>query len=98
MPVDIVKALRELYQEKRHLDLAIAKLEAKQRADRDTNQGEKQRGRKSMSPEERRAVSQRMADYWAARKGSNGSGPESSSIDVSENVRESVLEEGQATA
>ena len=67
--MDVVKALGELYQEKKRLDLAIGKLEAKQREQ--ITQGDSpqpQRGRKSMSVEERRAVSQRMANYWAARK------------------------------
>ena len=72
--MDVVKALGELYQEKKRLDLAIAKLEAKQRAQITQGDSPKlQRGRKSMSVEERQAVSQRMADYWAARKAVGGS-------------------------
>ena len=67
--MDVVKALGELYQEKKRLDLAIGKLEARQRGQiRKGDSPQLQRGRKSMSVEERRAVSQRMADYWAARK------------------------------
>ena len=73
--MDVVKALGELYQEKKRLDLAIGKLEVKQRGRITQVDGPRiQRGRKSMSIEERRAVSQRMADYWAARKAVTGSG------------------------
>ncbi len=72
--MDVVKALGELYQEKKRLDLAIGNLEAKQRGQTTQVDGPRiQRGRKSMSVEERRAVSQRMADYWAARKAAGGS-------------------------
>ena len=72
--MDVVKALGELYQEKKRLDLAIGKLEAQQRGQITQVDGRQiQRGRKSMSVEERRAVSQRMADYWAARKAVGGS-------------------------
>ena len=71
--MDVVKALGELYQEKKRLDLAIGKLEAKQSQITQGDSPQLQRGRKSMSVEERRAVSQRMADYWAARKARGGS-------------------------
>ena len=68
--MDVVKALGELYEEKKRLDSAIAALEAKQFQDAGNTQASRRRGRKSMSDDERRAVSQRMAEYWAARKAS----------------------------
>ena len=63
--MDIYKAIRELMQEKKRLDAVIASLEAR------SNAGPRQkgrRGRKSMSAEERDAVSRRMSAYWAARR------------------------------
>ncbi len=71
--MDVVKALGELYQEKKRLDVAIANLEARQ--SRNGDRPGKRPGRKSMSAEERRAVSQRMAGYWAARKAVHGPKP-----------------------
>ncbi len=67
--MDINKTLRELHQEKRDLDAAIAALEARlhTRAVRPT---QSRRGRKSMSPEEREQVSRRMSKYWEARRAS----------------------------
>jgi hypothetical protein len=69
--MDIVKALRELYHEKKRLDAAIAVLEARLKAFR-KGSAEKpakgRRGRKSMSAEERLEVSKRMTLYWAARR------------------------------
>ena len=65
--MDVAKALRELYAERKLLDAAIASLEGKQNA---AVRAGNRRGRKSMSPEERREVSRRMAEYWAARRGS----------------------------
>ncbi|HEY6391016.1 MAG TPA: hypothetical protein VIX89_07050 [Bryobacteraceae bacterium] len=65
--MDVNKTLQELYEERRRLDMAIAGLEARQRAlAKISSPG--RRGRKTMSEEERRAVSIRMAKYWEARK------------------------------
>jgi len=69
--MDIVKALRELYNEKKRLDAAIASLEARIRAAhagsaRKPAKG--RRGRKSMSAAERLEVSRRMTLYWEARR------------------------------
>jgi hypothetical protein len=65
--MDLEKALRELYEEKKRIDRAIARLES-----RLTSMSEKpqrsRRGRKSMSAEERLIVSERMTAYWAARR------------------------------
>jgi hypothetical protein len=69
--MDIAKALRELYSEKKRLDAAIAALEARTRNNR-TGAGAKRvpgrRGRKSMSAAERLEVSRRMTQYWEARR------------------------------
>ena len=76
--MDVVKALGELYGEKQRLDRAIAALEDRLRNNNGSVESSRRRGRKSMSQEERRAVSQRMADYWAARKAAQateGQGP-----------------------
>jgi hypothetical protein len=64
--MDVDKTLRELHEEKRRLDVTIAALEA--RLGRAS--GSRRRGRKSMTPEERLAVSRRMSKYWEARRAS----------------------------
>lgn len=95
--MDVVNALSELHKEKKRLDLAIAKLEAQQReAATGTNGSVIQRGRKSMSAEERRAVSQRMANYWAARK--IGSDSDLEIRDGSKSTLDSPPERDQAIA
>ena len=63
--MDVYKALRELYAEKKRLDAAISVLENRIR--RETRPGTR-RGRKKMSAEERLEVSKRMSQYWAARR------------------------------
>jgi hypothetical protein len=65
--MDLNKTLQELYEERRRLDMAIAQLEVRQRAQAKIAVRAR-RGRKSMSEEQRRAVSLRMAKYWEARK------------------------------
>jgi hypothetical protein len=76
--MDIVKTLRELYNEKKRLDAAIAALEARIKAGR-TGSGAKppkgRRGRKSMSAAERLEVSRRMRLYWEARRSQAGPPP-----------------------
>jgi hypothetical protein len=64
--MDLLKAIRELRLQKEKLDNAIARLEAM--AGRDTITPKKKPGRKSMSAEERQAVSERMRRYWANRR------------------------------
>jgi hypothetical protein len=63
--MDVNKALRELHEEKRRLDITIAALEARLG---NRLRAHKRRGRKSMSPEERLKVSKRMSKYWEARR------------------------------
>src|SRR5947209_2003411 len=64
--MDVDKTLRELYEEKRRLDVIIASLEAN--LDRRPLQTPNRRGRKSMSPQERQKVSRRMKRYWENRR------------------------------
>jgi len=77
--MDLNKAIQELYAEKEKLERVIASLEELQRAagaPRGTPpsippgspKSGKRRGRKSMSPKERREVSERMKRYWASRR------------------------------
>jgi hypothetical protein len=64
--MDFWKALRELHQERQRLNTLIANLDALKRG---TKPGRaSRRGRKSMPPEERKVVSERMRAYWARRK------------------------------
>jgi len=60
--MDIFKTLKELYEEKRRLDTAIARLENRASA----KPVKSRRGRKSMSAAERQQVSRRMKSYWEA--------------------------------
>ncbi len=68
--MDLYKAIQDLVDEKKRLDAVIASLEARE-AKKPAVQ--KRRGRKSMSAEERAAVSRRMAAWWAARRDAAGS-------------------------
>jgi len=67
--MDVTKTIRQLKIEKERVERTIAILEGLQ-----TGTGvalvqvPKPRGRKSMSPEERREVSARMKRYWANRR------------------------------
>jgi hypothetical protein len=67
--MDLLKALRELNQERHRLDLLIANLDALKRGNKPTKPA--RRGRKTMPPEERKVVSERMRAYWAKRKGAS---------------------------
>ncbi len=68
--MDLYKVIRQLYDEKARLDRVIASLEELQRA---AEKGEiaaatGKRGRKGMDAKERQEVSERMKQYWAARR------------------------------
>ena len=68
--MDIYAIIRALHAEKEWLDRAIGALE-QLRSNADVDgliTGAKRRGRKSMSPEERRELSERMKKYWAQRR------------------------------
>ena len=64
--MDIDRCLRELYNELKRIDRTIARLEAQMAGD--VPPRTERRGRHSMTPEERMAVSQRMSAYWARRR------------------------------
>jgi hypothetical protein len=68
--MDLNKAIRELYEEKKLLDQVIVSLETLLEVEqsKDAATGAKRRGRKGMSEEERLEVSKRMKEYWAARR------------------------------
>ena len=68
--MNINKAIRELYDEKKRLDQVIASLEEMQSnaAAPQTAPPERKRGRKSMDVRARQEVSERMKQYWAARR------------------------------
>jgi len=69
--MNINKAIRELYEEKKRLDRVIASLEEMQvnaAAIPGVALPEKRRGRKSMDPQARLEVSERMKRYWDARR------------------------------
>src|ERR1700733_3731267 len=69
--MDIIKTLRDLYNEKKRLDVAISSLEARLKAVRkgSTKKPSRgRRGRKSMSEAERQEVSKRMTLYWETRR------------------------------
>lgn len=66
--MDVYKAIKDLLEEKKRVEGAIAKLEEMLDQPAAGRKLQKQRGRKSMSPEERLEVSERMKRYWAQRK------------------------------
>jgi hypothetical protein len=69
--MDLYKAIQDLYAEKEKLERVIASLEELQRTAGATPvlpKGAKRRGRKSMSADERKDVSERMKKYWASRR------------------------------
>ncbi len=67
--MDLDQAIRALLEEKKRLDHLIAVLEELERGSNHIQTpARKRRGRKSMRPEERRQVSERMKRYWAQRK------------------------------
>jgi hypothetical protein len=78
--MDLYKAIRDLYAEKERLERVIASLEELQRSGSELpapTTGKKRRGRKSMDPAERQQVSERMKRYWAGRRKTGDSSPES---------------------
>ncbi len=70
--MDLYKAIRSLYEEKKRLDRLIQSLERIQARGvvAPAEKPRSRRGRRSMSAEERREVSARMKRYWAARRAS----------------------------
>ena len=79
--MDLQKAIQELYAEKRRVEEAIVSLEellaskaSTASLELDQLRAKGRRGRKSMPPEERRKVSERMRLYWAQRRSSRARG------------------------
>ncbi len=67
--MDLYKAIRELYEQKKRLDQVIASLEElEQRGPVVNPEPTKRRGRRSMDAQARLEVSQRMKRYWAKRR------------------------------
>jgi hypothetical protein len=66
--MDLSKTIAELYEEKTRLEKVIASLEALGEFPSGLRVVTQRRGRKFMSPQERRQVSERMRKYWAGRK------------------------------
>lgn len=62
--MDLIATIQHLRADKEKLDRVIADLEALAHG----SQPKSPRGRKSMGPEERKEVSERMKRYWAGRK------------------------------
>ncbi len=71
--MDLYRTIRTLHEERKRLERLIESLEHLQakgnRPGRDNPLA--RRGRKGMSAEERRKVSDRMKKYWASRRSSN---------------------------
>ena len=68
--MDLTETIRQLLLERERLDRVIARLEQLENpnAGDGTSLVKGRRGRKSMSQEERREVSERMRHYWASRR------------------------------
>jgi hypothetical protein len=66
--MDLSKTIAELYEEKTRLDKVIASLEQLGVEQFSAPAISSRRGRKFMSPQERRQVSERMRRYWEGRK------------------------------
>lgn len=70
--MDLERMILELRERLKYVDRIIAALEQLERATGvqppDAGCGNKRRGRKFMTDEERRKVSERMKRYWSARR------------------------------
>jgi hypothetical protein len=66
--MDLQETIRQLQVQKRQMDVAIANLEDLQGAYGGNVVMPNRRGRKSMGPEERQRVSDRIRRYWATRR------------------------------
>jgi hypothetical protein len=71
--MDLRKTIADLYEEKTRLDRVIASLEQLAAEPPLVPFRVPHRGRKFMSPQERRKVSERMRRYWAGRKAAENS-------------------------
>ena len=72
--MDVIKMIEQLREERDNLDVVIAHLQSiSQRrtsvpSPKTASRTGKRRGRKSMSPEERSVVAERMKVYWAQKR------------------------------
>jgi hypothetical protein len=69
--MDLIKAIRELYDEKKRIEQVIEHLEALSvhRVGKGADAAAPgRRGRKGMTEDEREQVSRRMKEYWAKRR------------------------------
>jgi len=73
--MDLGKTIAELYEEKIRLDKVIASLEQLRDEFPPEPVTTHRRGRKFMSLQERREVSERMRRYWAQRRGADQTEP-----------------------
>ena len=77
--MDLEKAIRDLLAERNRISDIIAQLEQMQQHQASAQpRRPKQRGRKSMSEEERAVVSSRMRQYWESRRRAKDDGSEAS--------------------
>jgi hypothetical protein len=76
--MDLYKAIRSLYDEKKRLDRLIESLDSLRASGGavPVPDKKKRRGRKGMTPEERVKVSERMKKYWANRRSGTVAGQE----------------------
>lgn len=77
--MDLLKAIRDLYEEKQQVEKVIAYLESLLAKDQGAAAVRlpRRRGRKSMGPAERLEVSWRMKEYWRRREKAVPPGPPS---------------------
>ena len=65
--MDLYRTINELVEERKRLDALIRRLETQRLRDQP-----KRRGRKSMTEDQRREVSERMKKYWERRRAADG--------------------------
>jgi len=65
--MDLDRTIRDLLEERKRLDGLIARLERMKSVDA-AKPAPKRRGRKEMSEDQRREVSERMKRYWEQRR------------------------------
>lgn len=72
--MDLYKTIRTLHEERKRLDKLIESLEQLQSSEEGIGRARivGRRGRKGMSADERREVSERMKRYWANRRAAAG--------------------------
>jgi hypothetical protein len=68
--VDLYRTIRDLLEERKRLDALIARLEGVRAAElrNQASPPANRRGRKAMTQEQRREVSERMKRYWEERR------------------------------